>query len=59
MDWALPLIIARREIRCAEELLSQVPHGDPLAKQAAEAEGAAHVEQAMVQLAKVLGSVQA
>jgi len=59
MDWAHPLIVAKRELRCAEELLSRVPHGDPLAKQAAEAEGAACVEQAMVQLAKILGSLQA
>lgn len=59
MDWAQPLLIARREIRYAEELLSQAPHGDKLARQRAEIGGAEHVEQAMVQLAKILGSLQA
>jgi hypothetical protein len=59
MDWAQPLIIARRELRLAEGVLSKAPHGERIAFEAAQAEGAAHVEQAMVQLAKILGSVQA
>lgn len=59
MDWAQPLILARREIRYAEELLSKAPHGDKHRRQLAEIGAADHVEQAMVQLAKILGSVQA
>lgn len=59
MDWAQPIIIARRELRHAEELLSKAPHGDADRRRLAEIGAADHVEQAMVQLARILGSVQA
>ncbi len=59
MDWAQPLIIARRELRYAEELLSRAPYGDADRRHLAEIGAADHVERAMVQLAKILGSVQA
>ena len=58
MDWAQPLIVARQELRYAEDLLSRAPHGDELARHVAQAQGADHVEQAMVQLARILGSLQ-
>ena len=59
MDWAQPLIIARRELRLAEEILSQSPHGDREKRLLHDSEACERIEQAMVQLARILGSVQA
>jgi hypothetical protein len=58
MDWSEAIILARRELRQAEEWLATAPHGDPVQRDLSHSAACSHAEQAMVLLARLLGGLQ-
>lgn len=58
MDWSGPMISAQQTLKRASEMLSKAPQGDRDGIACVHAEASALIEDAMVQLARILAHLQ-